>query len=139
LGYYAGGLVLQNDETITNATNGVISLSGHLELDGTNPYIFLDETDGTDLYWLVDDAGNQLELTTDNTVSQNNIAAFDEDGDLHLTGNIYPGGDDFIGTTGDDIFDFTRNDTGTVTITASDDDANAALTWNRNTYTGKCY
>lgn len=51
------------------------------------------------------------------------------DGDFFTTGSIYPtGGDDFLGVTTDDIFDFTRNDSGVVTITASDDDATAALT-----------
>lgn len=48
-------------------------------------------------------------------------------GDITLDDFINADGD-HISVASDDIFDFTRNDSGTVTITSSDDDANAALT-----------
>lgn len=44
------------------------------------------------------------------------------------TGITFADGGDSINNTADDIFDFTRDDAGTVTITASDNDATAALT-----------
>jgi hypothetical protein len=125
----AAGLTLENDETITNSTDGTVSVSGHVEMDGTDPHIFFDETDGTDWYAGTDDAGNSFEIRTNSAIGNSVELEIDEDGDIHATQHLYlNAGDDFLGVTADDTFDFSRNDTGIVTITASDDDANAALT-----------
>jgi hypothetical protein len=72
-----------------------------------------------------DDGSDQIdgEQIADNTIDDDSI----DFADVTLD-DLVSAESDFISVAADDIFDFTRNDTGTVTITASDDDATAALT-----------
>lgn len=109
----SGGITLANDETITNATNGTISLSGHLELDGTDPHIFFDETDGTDWYLGTDDTGNTFEFRTNATIGNAVIFEMNEDGTGFTFGD---NGDDDI------VFTFNANTTDGVFTWMEDED-----------------
>ena len=59
----ATGLILQNNETVTNITDGEVAIGGDLEIDGNDdPYLFFDETDADDTdWWIVVDADQSLE------------------------------------------------------------------------------
>lgn len=64
-----------------------------------DPYNYYNETDGTDWWTGVDDTGNSFEWRTNVTVGNSVQMELDEDGDLHLTGDLYVAGDDIFATT----------------------------------------
>jgi len=99
-------LTLQNDETITNAVDGIIAIGGDLEIDSNDPYLFLDATDADDTdWWIVVDAdqgatsNDPLEIGNNATVGTSPILTLDQDGDVGISGDLTITGDDLFMTT----------------------------------------
>jgi hypothetical protein len=109
--YLADGGVIyfQNDQSVyltpsasTLTLTGSFVATGSISTSAANdPYILLNETDGTDWYIGADDAGNSLEFRTNATVGNNVQLELEEDGDLVVTGDITVTGSDItLGVAG---------------------------------------
>lgn len=65
-----------------------------------NPTFTYDEADGTDWETRVDDVGNSFEIgSSAGGIGDNVEVEIDEDGDFHITGDVYVTGDDIFATT----------------------------------------
>jgi len=72
-----------------------------------NPYMVLDDDDDMDVYFINDDVGAELEISTDSTVGQNNMAKLSEAGALTTTSNMTIG----VGADVDHTLTFDADDT----------------------------
>lgn len=89
--------------TLTSLACGIITTSGNPHIDGTDPSVEFDETDGTDWELRVDDTGNSFEIGSSIAAVGDNVELeIDEDGDLHVTGDVYVTGDDLFMNTNTD-------------------------------------
>jgi len=95
----------KNIATIGTIGCSTITTSGNPHIDGSDPSIEFDETDGTDWELRVDDTGNSFEIASSIAAVGDNVELeIDEDGDIHVTGDVYVTGDDLFMNTNTDKF-----------------------------------
>lgn len=83
-------LEFRTNDTVGNSVVMEIYEDGEVSFDDANdPYLMLDETDGTDWYLGVDDTGNSIELRTDATVGYSVMMEVAEStGNVSFTGSV---------------------------------------------------
>jgi len=88
------GTQASNVALLTLDEDGDLVAAGTIGSAASNaPALTLDETDGTDWQIRVDDTGNSLEIgSSQGGVGDNVELEIDEDGDIHVTGDVYVSG-----------------------------------------------
>lgn len=128
-----------NIDLETNANTWTLSSSTGVNILRTvadDITVLLDSVDADDTDWWIKVDADQgassddpLEIGNNATPGTSPILSLAQAGSATFSGAVYfNSADDYIDVSADDTFDFTRNDTGVVTITASDNDVTADLT-----------
>ena len=83
------GFGADTDVTLTHVadTGLTLNVATFTTAAATDPYLLLNETDGTDFYLGVDDTGNEIELRTSASLETGVLIKIEEDGDFVLEGD----------------------------------------------------